>query len=169
MCPADSDETFVRLPFAMTTPDGADPEPMPAPFEEGEKRPAGVHLHWAMPDSLLERRADRPRSGRREPALAVLRFPTAGSCCGSLIPRGGERATVTGWVIEADTTNVTAARRLAAVRSGREPPTGKTIAPDVADRHGWRLAQLERCLRCGRQPLRASTIRSSDLRAGRRA
>src|SRR5687767_5473881 len=44
---------FVRLQFGLTAPVGQPPAEMPVPFAPGEHRPAGVHLHWAPPDSLL--------------------------------------------------------------------------------------------------------------------
>jgi len=51
--PAGDTTAFVRLPFSLTTPDGAPEEPMPPPFDAGGPRPQGVHLHWMPPDSLL--------------------------------------------------------------------------------------------------------------------
>jgi hypothetical protein len=125
--PANGDETFIRLPFAVTTPDGAPPEPMPAPFEKGEKRPAGVHLHWAMPDSLLSgEMTDRNLGADNRLSLPCL--PDRWAVLRLLIPRGGERASVTGWVINADTTKVTALTDWPNP-DGAKPPTGKTIAP----------------------------------------
>src|SRR5439155_8183653 len=51
--PEGSTEAMVRLPFALTEPDGQPPAEMPAPFDAGAAREPGVHLHWAMPDALL--------------------------------------------------------------------------------------------------------------------
>src|SRR5262249_48853265 len=52
-----STEKMVPLPMLVAGADGhgvADPEDgLPDPFTEGAARPAGVHLHWAMPDALL--------------------------------------------------------------------------------------------------------------------
>src|SRR4051794_24103246 len=44
---------FVRLPCALTTPDGQPPEKMPEPLANGATREPGVYLHWAPPDALL--------------------------------------------------------------------------------------------------------------------
>ena len=50
-------ERMVRLPMLVAGPGGNAvsnvEDGMPDPFVEGEPRPAGVHLHWAMPDALL--------------------------------------------------------------------------------------------------------------------
>ncbi len=124
--PATGAETFVRLPFATTTPDGADPEPMPEPFSKGAKRPAGVHLHWAMPDSLLNGTMnDRDPGAANRLALAPL--PDRWAILRLLIPRGASRAAVAGWIVEADTTKVTALADWPAPDKAR-PATGKTIA-----------------------------------------
>ena len=124
--PATGAETFVRLPFATTTPDGADPEPMPEPFSKGTTRPAGVHLHWAMPDSLLNGTLnDRDPGVANRLALAPL--PDRWAILRLLIPRGASRAAVAGWIVEADTTKVTALADWPAPDKAR-PATGKTIA-----------------------------------------
>ena len=60
-----SAERFVRLPFALTTPDGEKPEPMPEPFAEGVARAPGVHLHWAVPDALLSGELKEVGAGSR--------------------------------------------------------------------------------------------------------
>jgi hypothetical protein len=123
--PAGSTETYVRLPFATTTPDGADPEPMPDPFDRGVTRPAGVHLHWAMPDSLLSGvLADRDPGAENRLALPPL--PDRWVVLRLLIPRNANRAVVTGWVIEADTTRVTALADWPQADRA-EAATGKTI------------------------------------------
>ena len=47
-----SGERFVRLPMDLTS--GNADESAPAdPFTAAVRRPAGVHLHWALPDGLL--------------------------------------------------------------------------------------------------------------------
>ena len=127
--PQNGAETFVHLPFATTTPDGADPEPMPEPFKEGDKRPAGVHLHWAMPDSLLNGTLyDRDPGAENRLALAPL--PDRWAVLRLLIPRGASRAVVAGWIVEADTTKVTALADWPAPDNAR-PVTGKTIAAAI--------------------------------------
>ena len=126
--PEDSGEQFVRLPFATTTPDGQEPEPMPEPFDPGTRRPAGVHLHWAMPDSLLNGTLDDqiPGSDNR---LSLPALPDRWVVLRQTIARGANRATVTGWVIDAATTTVTALSDWPA-KDKAQPATGKTIASD---------------------------------------
>jgi hypothetical protein len=41
----------------------------PAPFAAGALRPAGVHLHWALPDALLAGGHDEPTKSLRMPVL----------------------------------------------------------------------------------------------------
>ncbi len=73
---------------------------MPDPFDVGSPRPAGVHLHWAMPDALLRgtltQRADGVANRLGLPVLpdrwVVLRIVS---------PRGGREVVTTGWVLEA--------------------------------------------------------------------
>jgi hypothetical protein len=125
--PQDNDETYVRLPFATTTPDGADPEPMPAPFQDGEKRKTGVHLHWAMPDSLLNGQMT-DRDPGAENRLSLPPLPDRWAVLRLLVPRDGERAAVTGWIIEADTTKITALADWPQPDKARAP-TGKVIPP----------------------------------------
>jgi len=103
--PPGGDEKMVRLPMLVAGPDGhgvADPEDgMPDPFSAGEARPAGVHLHWAMPDALLrgtlEQREDAAANRLSLPVLpdrwVVLRI---------VLPQGATESVVTGWVLEAD-------------------------------------------------------------------
>ena len=127
--PQGSDERFVRLPFATTTPDGEDPARMPAPFEEGTARAAGVYLHWAMPDSLLNGTLIDREPGV-DNRLSLPALPDRWVVLRTAIPRHAGKAAVTGWVIEATTTRVTA---LADWPSPDQalPPTGKSIAPEV--------------------------------------
>ncbi len=127
--PASGGETFVRLPFATTTPDGADPAPMPPPFAAGAPRPPGVHVHWAMPDSLLSGKLEArdPGSANR---LSLPALPDRWVVLRLAIPRGEQRARVTGWVIEADKTRVTPLADWPQPDKAR-PATGKTIAPDA--------------------------------------
>ena len=58
---------------------------------EGTPRPAGVHLHWAMPDALLRGTLDAARRRRQQPSRHCRCCPIAGSCCASLLPKGGDR------------------------------------------------------------------------------
>jgi len=141
--PEDSSEQFVRLPFATTTPDGQEPEPMPEPFDPGTRRPAGVHLHWAMPDSLLNGTLDDqiPGSDNR---LSLPALPDRWVVLRQTIARGANRATVTGWVIDAATTTVTALSDWPATDKA-QPATGNGSGNCGARRCDWRL-RLLRCL-----------------------
>ena len=98
-------EKMVRLPMLVAGPNGqvvADPEEgLPDPFTEGQPRPAGVHLHWAMPDALLRGTfAERPDGAANRLALPIL--PDRWVVLRILLPRGATDVALTGWVIEAD-------------------------------------------------------------------
>jgi hypothetical protein len=123
--PPDSQETFVRLPFALTTPDGAEPEPMPPPFADGETRPAGVHVHWAPPDALL-RGEIRESSDAAANRLNLPALPDRWVVLRIIAPRGAQQAHVRGWVLEADTAKAIPLADWPA-RSGSAPATGKTV------------------------------------------
>lgn len=124
-----SAERFVRLPFALTTPDGEKPEPMPEPFAKGAPRAPGVHLHWALPDSLLSGELKEVAAGSRN-RLGLSALPDRWTVFRIAVPRrGGERATVKGWVIEADTTRVVPLESWPNVPASVKP-TGKTVAPE---------------------------------------
>ena len=74
----------------------------PLPFDGGAVKAPGVHLHWAMPDSLLRGR-DNPTTKRLEfPAL-----PDRWVVVRALMPRGGSRALASGWVIDASSGAIT--------------------------------------------------------------
>ena len=128
---------------------------MPPPFSAGTPRPAGVHLHWAMPDALLRGAlAERPDGSANRLGLpvlpdrwVVLRLAAAGRA---------RRPVVTGWVLEADRavavplaewTEALAASTGAAA-GGRRPGARR------ADRHGRRLGRVGGRLRRRAQPLR---------------
>lgn len=124
-----STEQFVRLPFALTTPDGEDPEPMPEPFAKGAPRAPGVHLHWAVPDALLSGELKEVGSGSRN-RLGLAALPDRWTVFRIAVPRrGGERATVKGWVIEADTTRVVPIENWPNVPASVQP-TGKFVAAE---------------------------------------
>jgi len=103
--PPDSTEKMVRLPMLVSGAGGVGvqnvEDGMPDPFDGGSPRPAGVHLHWAMPDALLRgtlaQRDDGSPNRLQLPALpdrwVVLRI---------VLPRGATDVVVSGWVLEAD-------------------------------------------------------------------
>ncbi|MBS0340521.1 MAG: hypothetical protein JSS56_08325 [Proteobacteria bacterium] len=100
-----STEAMVRLPMLVAGANGkgvADPEDgMPDPFTPGTPRPAGVHLHWAMPDALLRgTMATRVDGAANRLALPLL--PDRWVVLRVLLPRGSKDAVTTGWVLEAD-------------------------------------------------------------------
>jgi hypothetical protein len=98
--PAGSSEPMVRVPLALSAPDGQDP-PAPTPIlDAGSPRPPGIHLHWAPPDALLRGSLAEsgPSNRLRMPALpdrwVVLRL---------MVPKATDTPRVRGWVLEADT------------------------------------------------------------------
>jgi hypothetical protein len=67
----------------------------PAPFDAGAVRPAGVHLHWALPDALLR--------GEHDDATKTLRMdplPDRWVVVRTLLPEGATTAYATGWVVD---------------------------------------------------------------------
>lgn len=94
-----------------------DPETDPAPFGAGTARAAGVHLHWAMPDSLLA--AARAEPDERKPKLPTL--PDQWVVVRTLQPVGHSQVLATGWVVDARTQVVTP---LPAFTGPVEPPAG---------------------------------------------
>lgn len=99
--PTGSAEVMVRLPFALTEPDGQPPATMPDPFDPGAAREAGVHLHWAMPDALLRGAlAARPDGATNRLALSAL--PDRWLVLRLLAPNGAAQVSTRGWVVCAD-------------------------------------------------------------------
>lgn len=123
-----SRERFVRLPFALTRPDGDAPEKMPEPFAEGEARPAGVHLHWAPPDALLRGELSDTASGTPN-RLALPALPDRWIVLRIIAPAGASTPHVRGWVLEAD-----AARAVPLAQwpndAATVKPEGRAIQPD---------------------------------------
>ena len=83
---------MVRLPMLVAGPNGkvvTDPEDgMPDPFAAGTPRPAGVHLHWAMPDALLRGTLDQRADGAAN-RLALPLLPDRWVVLRLLLPTGG--------------------------------------------------------------------------------
>ena len=116
---------YVRLPFALTTPDGRAAEPMPAPFAAGVTRPPGVHLHWAAPDALLDgvlAEAD-PGTGNR---LGLPPLPDRWVVLRLVVPMGASAPVITGWVLEADVARAVPLEKWPAGAQSI-PPVGKTL------------------------------------------
>lgn len=130
--PEGDTEPMVRLPMALAAPvEVPRADQMPAPFEQGTPRPAGVHLHWAMPDALLRGRLNRSgQAGTNRLGLPVL--PDRWVVLRLLYPGEAVRPEMTGWVLEADRA---AAIPLAEWSEGGAAakaagPTGITLDPD---------------------------------------
>lgn len=98
-----SKEKMVRLPMLVAGEGGATnvEDGLPDPFTEGTPRPAGVHLHWAMPDALL-RGTLQTRADGSANRLALPLLPDRWVVLRLLLPAGASDVTVTGWVLEAD-------------------------------------------------------------------
>ena len=136
LVPAGGDVGVLPLPGPLTPGVGSEAKAVdgPAPFSDPSPRPAGVHLHWAMPDALLRGRLRDPRGepggGLGLAALpdrwAVLRLlaPAAGSAAGAEAP-----VHVRGWLLDATTGAV---RDLAAGPDSAPLPgtgTGRLVPP----------------------------------------
>jgi len=68
----------------------------PAPFDPGAPRPAGVHLHWALPDALLHGTHDTTSN-----ALVMPRLPDRWVVVRTLLPNGSRAAYASGWIVDA--------------------------------------------------------------------
>ncbi|MEK8046716.1 hypothetical protein [Ideonella margarita] len=127
-------EPMVRLPLPVVSADGqnaaANGPGMPPPFDTGTPRPAGVHLHWAMPDALLRGRLD---DGAREGSnrLALPPLPDRWVVLRTVLPRGARVPVVTGWVLEADRA---VAVPLGSWREGGKASTAATPAGEAVHR-----------------------------------
>ena len=99
--PEGHDEPMVRLPMMLTEDALGLDDAMPKPFDPGTPREPGVHLHWAMPDALLQGSlADRPTGAANRLGLPAL--PDRWVVLRVVAPNGATLPVVTGWVLEAD-------------------------------------------------------------------
>jgi hypothetical protein len=103
--PPGSTEKMVRLPMLVAGANGvavSNPEDgMPDPFDAGAPRPAGVHLHWAMPDALLRGTLEqRPAGAKNLLSLPVL--PDRWVVLRFVLPKKATDVVITGWVLESD-------------------------------------------------------------------
>ena len=101
--PQGSKEAMVRLPMLLAGEDGKVAESadagMPPLFAPGLPRPAGVHLHWAMPDALLRGRLSETTGANK---LGLPALPDRWLVLRILLPAGGREVVTTGWMLEAD-------------------------------------------------------------------
>ncbi|HEU4426501.1 MAG TPA: hypothetical protein VFR67_28510 [Pilimelia sp.] len=74
----------------------------PPPFAAASARPAGVHLHWAMPDALLAGGHDTASNSLKLPPL-----PDRWVVIRALQPVGERQARLRGWVLDATSRSVT--------------------------------------------------------------
>jgi hypothetical protein len=126
--PQGSAEAMVRLPFALTEPDGQPAAEMPAPFDPGAAREPGVHLHWAMPDALLRGTlTTKPDGSTNRLELAAL--PDRWLVLRLFAPSGATQVASRGWVVCADVGTVV---ELADWTGEQSPPAAerRTVAPD---------------------------------------
>lgn len=128
--PEGDDEPMVRLPMALAgTTEVPRADQMPAPFDPGTPRPAGVHLHWAMPDALLRGRLNRSgEAGTNRLGLPVL--PDRWVVLRLLYPGEAVRPEVTGWVLEADRAAATPLAEWVEGGSASGPATGIPLDAD---------------------------------------
>lgn len=103
--PPGGSEPMVRLPMLLAGAGGKTVQDvedgMPDPFDPGQPRPAGVHLHWAMLDALLRGELKSTPDGASN-RLALPPLPDRWVVLRLLLPTGAARPVVTGWVLEAD-------------------------------------------------------------------
>ncbi|MGZ8491023.1 MAG: hypothetical protein ACXWZS_02335 [Gemmatirosa sp.] len=104
----------------------------PPPFAAGAVRPAGVHLHWAMPDALLRGRQRRPAADddARDAELELPRLPDRWVVFRALLPDGAAQAQLRGWVLDARTQSVTP---LATYAGTPAPPPAGALTLDPLD------------------------------------
>lgn len=95
-------EEFLRVPLALTTPDGDPPEKSPAPFSKTSQRESGVHLHWANPDAMMQGEMSEAQGGVKWGSSLANRWLVLRN----IAPKGAGKTSVRGWIIESDTSRV---------------------------------------------------------------
>ncbi len=124
--PVDDKTKFVRLPCALTTPDGQAPEKTPEPLAGGVIREPGVYLHWAPPDALLRGTLTQvPDASRNRLGMAPL--PDRWVVLRIVAPTKATAPVITGWVLEADTAKRVPLEKWPTA-SATTPGTGQTVA-----------------------------------------
>jgi hypothetical protein len=129
--PPGSAEPMVRLAFDLTTVEG-DPPPLPPPFDPGQPRTPGVHLHWAVPDALLRGTVDDPElagtpQGNR---LSMPALPDRWTVLRILLPEKADTPLVRGWVLEADTARAIPLEDWPQ-GAGSGTPAGRELTPEA--------------------------------------
>ena len=118
-------------PLTPGVADEADAVDGPPAFSDPGARPAGVHLHWAMPDALLRGTLQDPR-GQAGGGLGLAALPDRWAVLRLLAPAAdGSNAPVhvRGWLLDGATSSV---RDLATGADGPVLPgtgTGRALAP----------------------------------------
>lgn len=114
---AGNTEPALRFPSPLSpgAPAGIAAVQGPPPFDPGALRPAGVHLHWALPDALLRGTLRDPRAPIPADAAALTAPTASGGGLGlPALPdrwvvlrlaaaQDGSRVAVRGWVLDAAT------------------------------------------------------------------
>jgi len=126
--PAGDASLFVRMPCALTTPDGQPPEKMPDPFAAGDKREPGVYLHWAPPDALLHGTLQSVPDASQN-RLGMPPLPDRWVVLRILAPKDSNTPVVKAWVLEADTAKAVSLEQWPAA-SAATSASGKTVAKD---------------------------------------
>ena len=93
----------------------------PEPFDAGVVRPAGVHLHWAMPDALMHGAHNAATS-----SLQMQPLPDRWVVVRTMLPEGSHSAYATGWVIDATHAVVVP---LASYAGTIDPGTAEALSP----------------------------------------
>jgi hypothetical protein len=141
-------ESMMRMPSVLSpgAPAGIGVLAGPPPFDPGSPRSAGVHLHWALPDSLLRGTfldRDRPRDASAAPAtgpttqgggLGLPPLPDRWAVLRLVAAADATRIAVRGWVLDA--ANATA-WELPSYPSGAQiPPRPGDPPPPAVPREG---------------------------------
>ncbi len=120
---------------------------MPAPFDEGTPRPAGVHLHWAMPDALLRGTLDTAGQATAN-RMGLAPLPDRWVVLRLLFPDGAARPDLAGWVLEADRAAAVPLRTW--TEGAGAPATAGGADPDASSPAWWvaRCSGRPRTTRC---------------------
>lgn len=122
--PVGHGETYVHLPMELGGPAG-DEEPV-QPFSDPRERPAGVHLHWALPDGLLRGELHDDAAA----PLAMRPLPNRWLVVRLVGLRNARQLSLRAWVIESERGRVF---DLAAWPGGDAAGDGDEIPPAALD------------------------------------